>query len=193
MEKSLQARKQEVVQNAIFDAAIKLFCAKGFNETTVDEISAAAGVSQRSFFRYFPTKGDVLGYAIPSTGDVMIAVVRACPPEMAIIEVVREAALAVHEFSVAQPYTRQVIEITARNESARETHAAKMVELQTRLSEVYAERLNAPSRDHMLPRMLVRLTMMVEELAILSWYLDEAKDSHTAVDEVLAMLSGVIQ
>ncbi len=193
MEKSLQARKHEVVQNAIFDAAIELFSAKGFNETTVDEVAAAAGVSQRSFFRYFPTKGDILGFAIPSSGDVMIATVRACPPEMADIEVVRKTAVAVLEFSVAQPYTRQVIEITARNESAREMHAAKMVELQTRLSEVYAERLHAPSRDHLGPRTLALLTMMVEDLAVVSWYLDETKSSHTAVDEVLAMLSGLVR
>ena len=41
-------------------AAIDFFEAKGFEATTVDEIAQRAGVSRRTFFRYFPTKEDVL-------------------------------------------------------------------------------------------------------------------------------------
>lgn len=37
-----------------------LFSAQGYDETTTDEISEAAGVSPRTFFRYFPTKESVL-------------------------------------------------------------------------------------------------------------------------------------
>ncbi|WP_375405833.1 TetR family transcriptional regulator [uncultured Amnibacterium sp.] len=41
-------------------AAIELFEGQGFEATTVDEITQRAGVSRRTFFRYFPTKEDVL-------------------------------------------------------------------------------------------------------------------------------------
>jgi AcrR family transcriptional regulator len=50
---TLQVRKQELVREAIWDAAANLFTEKGFDETTVEDIAAAAGVSRRTFFRYF--------------------------------------------------------------------------------------------------------------------------------------------
>ncbi len=40
--------------------AIELFLRKGFEETTLAEITAAAGVSKTSFFRYFPSKGSII-------------------------------------------------------------------------------------------------------------------------------------
>jgi AcrR family transcriptional regulator len=41
-------------------AAVELFTTKGYDETTVDDITAAAGVARRTFFRYFPSKEDAI-------------------------------------------------------------------------------------------------------------------------------------
>jgi mycofactocin system transcriptional regulator len=48
--------------------AQRLFVARGFDRTSVDDIATAAGISRRTFFRYFPTKADVL--FVESAGEL---------------------------------------------------------------------------------------------------------------------------
>ncbi|GAJ28465.1 transcriptional regulator [Acidomonas methanolica NBRC 104435] len=52
--------KQKRVRKAVIDTAMRLFAERGFEAVTVDEIAAIAGISRRSLFRYFPTKGDIV-------------------------------------------------------------------------------------------------------------------------------------
>lgn len=48
------------MRDALVAAAFQLFIERGFEQTTVDDIVALAGVGRRSFFRYFPSKEDVV-------------------------------------------------------------------------------------------------------------------------------------
>src|SRR4051812_31783126 len=57
---SLRAESGARVHQALVDAALELFAAQGYDQTTTTEIAAAAGVSPRTFFRYFPTKERVV-------------------------------------------------------------------------------------------------------------------------------------
>lgn len=56
----LRARKRTRTKLMVQAEALRLFVAKGYEQTTVDDIAHAAAMSPRTFFRYFATKEDVV-------------------------------------------------------------------------------------------------------------------------------------
>ena len=57
---SLRDRKRARTRQALVDAAADLFERRGYDETTVADIAAAADIGTRTFFSYFPSKEEVL-------------------------------------------------------------------------------------------------------------------------------------
>ena len=66
----LRERKKLRTRQAIQNEAMRLFEANGYEETTVEQIAAAADISPSTFFNYFPSKEDVVLY---DAYDPMIA------------------------------------------------------------------------------------------------------------------------
>lgn len=62
VEISRRERKKDETRDRIFKAAVGLFREKGFESTTIDEITERADVAKGTFFNYFPKKESVLGY-----------------------------------------------------------------------------------------------------------------------------------
>ena len=59
---SLREKKKMETKNKIFEVSGRLFKEKGFENTTVDEITKEAGIAKGTFFNYFPTKEALLLY-----------------------------------------------------------------------------------------------------------------------------------
>ncbi|AIS01975.1 TetR family transcriptional regulator [Streptomyces glaucescens] len=59
-EKARASGGKPPMRDALVAAAFRLFLERGYEQTTVDDIVALAGVGRRSFFRYFPSKEDVV-------------------------------------------------------------------------------------------------------------------------------------
>jgi AcrR family transcriptional regulator len=185
----LQVRKQQLVRDAIHDAAIGLFAAKGFDQTTIDEIAEAAGISRRSFFHYYAAKDDLLAQDTVKYGAALVEAVKACPAKFTPLEVMRETVLAVVKHIAEQPFLRQIIEISQASTAARQAYASRSMEVEDSLSQAYADHLKNASRSAVEPRLLAHLTLSVMRVAITAWFTGEYEDLPTAARQVLVKLT----
>jgi AcrR family transcriptional regulator len=86
----LRERKKAKTRAAIREQALRLFREQGYQATTVEQIAAAAEISPATFFRYFPTKEDVV---LQDDVDVLtIEAFDAQPPDLSPVAAVRAAA-----------------------------------------------------------------------------------------------------
>jgi AcrR family transcriptional regulator len=76
----LRQRQAQRTREAIQDAATRLFLASGFHAVSVDEIAAAAEVSKRTLFKYFPSKEDLVIGGFADHADEAARTVAARPP-----------------------------------------------------------------------------------------------------------------
>ena len=82
---------RRAVQAEIASTAMELFLRQGFNETTIDQVAAAVGMSGRSVFRYFATKEDMVLGDMLSVGHDLAAALEARPAEESPWEALRRA------------------------------------------------------------------------------------------------------
>src|SRR6184192_4546639 len=75
----LRERKKQQTRQQIFDAASRLFEAKGFDRVSVAEIARAADVSEVTVFNYFPTKEDLFYGGMQFFEEQLIEAVRNRP------------------------------------------------------------------------------------------------------------------
>jgi AcrR family transcriptional regulator len=122
---SLRQRHTERTRDAIVDAAYGLFAAKGYAETTIDEIAERADIAPRTFFRYFPAKEAVLFHATEHQVEDLAAKLRDRPAG----ESAYESLLAVlwsisSEFGHADKRELLLAKFAAENDRLFEHHRA---------------------------------------------------------------------
>ncbi|MER5647415.1 TetR family transcriptional regulator [Streptosporangium sp. NPDC002524] len=75
----LRERTRQAMRDELAKLALRMFADRGFDETTVDDIARAAGMSKRTFFRYFPSKEDVIFGGVDDLGEQVAEEIRARP------------------------------------------------------------------------------------------------------------------
>jgi AcrR family transcriptional regulator len=88
----LRERKKQKTRWAIQEHALRLFAEQGYDATTIDQIAAAAEISPSTFFRYFPTKEDLV--IADEYDDLLVEGLRRQPPEVPPLRAVREVMSA---------------------------------------------------------------------------------------------------
>ncbi len=81
--KKLRTRKE------IADRAMQLFAVRGFDHVTVAEVAAAADVSEKTVFNYFPTKEDLFYDEVPEREAALLAAIRGRKPGESILDALR--------------------------------------------------------------------------------------------------------
>jgi AcrR family transcriptional regulator len=79
------------------EAALDLYLERGFEQTTVAEIAARAGLTERTFFRHFADKREVLFYGSDGMRDLLVKTVADAPAERAPLDAVAGAFEAAGE------------------------------------------------------------------------------------------------
>jgi AcrR family transcriptional regulator len=93
-EPGLRAQHKLSTRRALEDAALERFARDGFDQTSVDAIASDAGVSPRTFFRYFATKDEVLDMGREERQAMLRDTIRDLDPDLPVSEVVRRAVVA---------------------------------------------------------------------------------------------------
>ncbi len=136
----LRERKKARTRAAIRQHALRLFREQGYYATTIEQIADAAEVSPATFFRYFPTKEDVV---LQDDFDVIsLAALEAQPPELGPIAAFRAAAAETLAALTADDLARfqETIELTAVIPEIRARSIDEFVRTINQIADAFARR-----------------------------------------------------
>jgi AcrR family transcriptional regulator len=101
----LRERKKARTRASIREHAMRLFLQQGFAQTSVEQIAEAAEVSPSTFFRYFPTKEDVV--LADDLDPILFAALAALPPELPPLVALRRAVEVTYREMAASEVERE--------------------------------------------------------------------------------------
>src|SRR6516225_5603915 len=111
-------------------AAMELYAGQGFEQTTVTEIAARAGLTQRTFFRHFADKREVLFAGAHALEDFLVDAVASAPESMAPLDAVAAALADVGAgFQERRDYSRQRQAVIDANPELQERELIKLASL----------------------------------------------------------------
>ena len=181
-------RKRVTSRAELEQAAFALFAANGFDATTVDEIAAAAGIGRRTFFRYFPSKNDVPWGAFELELERMRVRLKACPPEVPLMDAIRLALVDFNRVSPAEvPLHRRRMELILRVPTLLAHSTLRFTAWRQVVAEFVAERTGGRP-DELAPQVIAHAVLGVAVAAYEQWLDDPAADIGTLLDDGMRQL-----
>jgi TetR/AcrR family transcriptional regulator, regulator of mycofactocin system len=180
-------RRRRLVALDIEAIALELFAESGFDAVTVDQIARAAGISESTFFRYFPTKEDVL-FAMPRRVAMRICdEVDARPDGESVLESWRAVIVGGgYSSDEDRRASEQIHRIIQRSPIVGARIGADAVSSQRHLDTI-ARRLGTTEVD-LRANVLAAALRGALSAASVAWYAEPGRDVETLMTEALDLL-----
>jgi TetR/AcrR family transcriptional regulator, regulator of mycofactocin system len=169
--------------------ALRLFTEQGFDETPVEQIAAEAGVSRRTFFRYFSSKSSVLWGEFDAEVEAIRVALAAVPAEVPMMDAIRKAVVAANHYRAGD-----VPELRARmnliiSVPALEASAAVHYDAWERAISDFAATRIGQSPGSLYPLAIGRATLAVCRAAYDRWCARADADLTVYLDAAVAALA----
>ncbi|MCV7371919.1 TetR family transcriptional regulator [Mycolicibacterium arabiense] len=173
-------------------AALELFAARGYEQTTAAEIAQAVGLTERTFFRHFSDKREVLFHGQQSLTDAFVAGVAEAPQTASPIEFGLSALRSASGFfpDDRRPYSRMRQTVIDANPALQEREAHKLV----RLGRALVDALTARGVDDLTADVVAQLSVMAFGIAIARWIrTDEDRSFEDVATDVVQRVGIVVR
>ena len=171
-------------------AAFDLFSERGFEDVTVEEIAQRAGLTERTFFRYFSDKREVLFWGAQMLQDLLVKGVDNAPGQLAPLATVEFALLqaAGEFFDGSQEFAKRRQAIIASNPELQERELIKLASLSSALAQALARRhVSDPTAT-----LAAELGIVVFKTAFVEWVNDSCgKSLSQLIHDDMAQLDGI--
>ena len=172
------------------DAALELFAARGYEQTTATEIAEAVGLTERTFFRHFTDKREVLFHGQQTLTDAFLAGLDDASPDASPIELAVSALRSSASFfdDERRPHSRLRQSVIDANPALQEREALKLVGLGRALSGALRDR----GVDDMTADVAAQLAVMAFGIAFAHWIAEgEQRSFETIVMDVVREVGAV--
>jgi mycofactocin system transcriptional regulator len=173
--------------------AFGLFATKGFEQTTVDDIAAAAGIGRRTFFRYFPSKNDIPWGMFEVELERMRARLKACPREVPLMDAIRVALVDFNKVDLEQiPWHRRRMELILRVPALLAHSTLRFAAWRDVVAEFVAERAGL-RLDGLAPQAIAYAVLGVAIAAYEQWLDDPDADLGNLLDSAMRQLAAAFE
>jgi AcrR family transcriptional regulator len=180
---ALAQRKRQVVRDELSAAALRLLAFQGFEETTIDQIVAAAGVSRRTFFRYFKSKEDVIIECLGEVGPLAQAQLAARPPAESPAVALRRAFAVFAEETAHDPQKAlELARLTLGTPPLLARYRDRLGDWQAGLADELARRTGLDPGSDMRPAIAAGIALTAFTTALATW---ARNDGATSLQELL--------